>query len=76
MEWETIVNENANAKKHNKRNTRRKKYQRRTIISAVVGIAFVLTTFGKLVHPILGELGMLIALMIAFYNLGRLKESA
>lgn len=78
MEWETIVNEhaNANANKHNKRYTRRKKYVRRIIISAVLVIAFAMTVFCKLVHPFLGTVGMMIALMIAFYNLGRFKESA
>ena len=77
MEWEDIVNENANnAKNHNECHTRRKLYQRRTIISGVVGLAFVLTTLIKLVHPVLGEPGMVFALCVAWYNLGRAKESA
>ena len=75
MEWEAIVNQHANEKKHNKRYTRRKKYMGRIIVSAVLGIAFVMTAFCKLLHPFLGEVGTMIALMIAFYNLGRLKES-
>lgn len=75
MEWETIVNQHANEKKHNKHYTRRKKYMRRTIISAALGIAFAMTAFCKLLHPFLGEVGTMIALLIAFYNLGRLKES-
>lgn len=76
MEWEAIVNQHSNAKKHNENNTRRKRYERRVIISVVVGLAFILSTLVKLVHPVFGETGMLVAFMIAIYNLGRLKESA
>lgn len=75
MEWEAIVNQHANEKKHNKRYTRKNKYMRKIIISAVLGIAFVATALCKLLHPFLGEVGTMIALMVAFYNLGRLKES-
>lgn len=76
MEWEDIVNKNSNAKKNNECHTRKKLYQKRAIISGVVGLAFVLTTLIKLVHPFLGESGMVVALCIAWYNLGRAKESA
>ena len=74
--WEDIVNKNSNAKKHNECHTRKKLFQRKVLVSAVVALAFVLTTLVKLVHPVLGETGMAVALMIAFYNLGRVKESA
>ena len=76
MEWETIVNQHSNAKKHNKRRTRRNLYLRRAVISGVVGIAFVLATLTKLAHPVLGESGMVIAICVAWYNLGRAKECA
>lgn len=75
MEWEDIVNKNSNAKKNNECHTRKKLYQKRAIISGVVGLAFVLTTLIKLVHPFLGESGMVVALCIAWYNFGRAKES-
>ena len=74
--WEDIVNKNSNSKKHNECHTRKKLFRKRAIISGVVGLAFVLTTLVKLVHPFLGESGMVIALCIAWYNLGRAKESA
>lgn len=78
MEWEAIVNKNANdnAKKYNERHTRRKLYLSRALISAAVALAFILTTLGKLVHPVLGESGMVFAICIAWYNLGRAKGSA
>ena len=76
--WEEIVNKNAddNAKKYNESHTRKKLYQKRAIISGVVGLAFVLTTLIKLVHPVLGEPGMVFAVCVAWYNLGRAKECA
>ena len=74
--WEDIVNKNSNSKKHNECHTRKKLYYRKANISVVVVLAFVLTTLVKLVNPFLGESGMVIALVIAFYNLGRAKESA
>lgn len=72
--WEEIVNKNSNAKKHNESHTRKKLFQHRAIIASVVAIAFVLTTSFNLVHQILGESGMVVSLLIAFYNLGRAKE--
>ena len=76
MEWEAIVNQHSNAKAKRTYNKRVKKYRHRTIISAIVAIAFILTTIFGLVHPVLGESGMVIALCIAWYNLGRAKGSA
>ena len=74
--WEDIVNKNAedNANKYNESHTRKKLYQKRTIISGAVGLAFVLTALIKLAHPCLGEAGMIVALCVAWYNLGRVKE--
>ena len=74
--WEDIVNNNSNAKKQNEYHTRKGLYMRKVLISAVVALAFILTTLVKLVHPVLGETGMSVACMIAFYNLGREKECA
>lgn len=74
MEWEAIVNQNSNAKKHKEYRTRKKLYLHRAIISAVVSIAFILAALVKLVHPFLGESGMVVALCVAWYNLGRAKE--
>ena len=76
MEWEAIVNEHANAKKNKKCHTRSKKYLHQLIISCVVGLTFAFTTIFNLVHPVLGSLGVVVSLMIAFYNLGRVKECA
>lgn len=76
MEWETIVNQNAKAKKHNKRYTRRKKYLHQIIISCAVGLAFSLATVADLVHPVLCFVGLAVSSWIAFFNLGRVKESA
>ena len=76
MEWEAIVNEHANAKKNKKRHTRRKLYLRRAVIASLMALAFIMTTLFKLVHPFLGESGMVVALVIGWYNLGRAKECA
>lgn len=76
MEWEAIVNQNSNAKKRNEKHTRKKNFLNKAIISTVVACAFVVANFLKLVHPILGEVGMLASLCVAFYNIGRAKESA
>lgn len=75
MEWEAIVNQKP-SQQHNERQTRKKLYQKRAIISSLVALAFILTTFVKLMHPVLGESGMVIALCVAWYNLGRAKECA
>ena len=75
MVWEEIVNKNSEAKKHNESHTRKKRFLRKSTIASVVAIAFVLTTSFNLVHQILGESGMAVSLLIAFYNLGRAKES-
>lgn len=76
MEWEAIVNQNSNAKKHNKQHTRRKKYLHRAIASAAVAIAFLLATSCGLVQPVLGMPVMVVSLMIGCYNLGRAKGGA
>ena len=73
--WEDIVNKKP-SQQNNKRQTLKKLYLKRTIISGAVGLAFVFTALIKLVHPFLGESGMIVALCVAWYNLGRVKECA
>lgn len=73
--WEEIVNNNSKAKKHSKRHTRKKRFLRKATIASVVAIAFVLTTIFNLLHQVLGEVGMVTAICIAWYNLGRARES-
>lgn len=74
MEWESIVNQHGGTKTAECRP--HKKYLRKAIISNTVSIAFVLAELFKLVHPVLGDSGMVIALCVAWFNLGRAKESA
>ena len=74
MELESIVNRHSYDKKITEYNTRRKNYLRKVLISAAVAVAFIVASILKLVHPVLGEVGMMISFMIAFFNLGRAKE--
>ena len=76
MEWESIVNQHSTTKKHNEHRTRSKKYLHRIIISCVVGLVVAFFTTFKLVHPVLGSCGLVASLMVACFNLGRVKESA
>lgn len=74
MEWESIVNQHSNVKKVTEHNTRRKNFLRKVLVSTGVAVAFIAASALKLVHPVLGEVGMMISFMIAFYNLGQAKE--
>ena len=71
MELEAIVNQHSGAKKRNEHRRRRKKYLHKSFASSIVAIAFIVATLLKLVKPVLGEVGMMVALMISVYNLGR-----
>jgi hypothetical protein len=75
MEWESIVNQHSGTKKQNEHQKRRNKYLHNVVVSSAVATAFLVATVFGLVHKGLGEFGMATALMIAFFNLGRAKES-
>lgn len=75
MEWEAIVNQHSCDKRVTEQHTRKKKYLQKVTVSAFLAVAFIVTALLKLVHPVLGELGTLVCLMIVFFNLGRVKES-
>ena len=76
MEWEAIVNQHSCDKKVTEHQTRKNKYLKKVTVSALLAVAFIVTALLKLVHPVLSELGMMVCLMIAFFNLGRAKECA
>lgn len=76
MEWETIVNQHAITKKQTAYCTRRKKFMHKSIVSSIVASAFVVATLLNLMKPVLGEVGMMFALLISVYNIGRAKECA